>query len=559
MSLLSTGVSALNTSQSSLATTGHNISNVNTEGYSRQRVNQATLPANSEGTHYIGAGVTVGGVERLYDDFLAIQVRNYTSQQAQNDAFATISNQISDVLGAQTSSLAGGLQAFFTAANEVANDPTSIAARQVLISEGESLSNRYNTLNNQLEQIDGQIDGSLETSIADINVISKGIAELNVAITALSSSPGGQPNDLLDQRDQLINQLSEYLSVSTIEEDSGAVSVFVGSGQALVVGTTQIDLNAVQDTSTNPPRVGIGYGDANIDITAQLTGGTLGGVLQVRGEVIDNAKSELDTLAQALIDSANTINQQGVTLDGNIGGNFFGPVPPSTTTAGAGTIFVAITDPRDIAAAFPVRVATGANATGTGQVEISSIDEVPPLTLPIIGVGADIQLTFDSNTNQYTVTDGTNSTTFAYDPEVDSGKTVTLSTPFVGLTLKLSGVPDDTDQYTITNNSAVGDNRNALALANLQSQNVLAGGTQSLADAYDILVADVATRTSRAQINSETQQGLLNQVSERFDSVSGVNLDEEAANLIRYQQAYQAASQIITVSNTIFNSLLSSL
>ena len=559
MSLLSTGVSALNTSQTSLATVGHNISNVNTEGYNRQRVNQVTLPANFAGSQYIGSGVTVGSIERLYNEFLAVQVRTFTSQQAQYEAFAEVAGQISTVLGSSTSSLAGGLEAFFNAANGVANDPTSIAARQVLLSEGQSLANRFKTLDNQLTQIESQLDGQLSTSITEINAITQGIAELNSAIVNLSNGTGGQPNDLLDQRDELINRLSEYTSVNTLEDDLGAISIFVGSGQALVVGSTQTDLNTIADLSTDPPRVGIGYGPNAIDITGQISGGSVGGILQVRGDVIDSARAELNGLATALIDNANTIHQQGVTLDGNVGGNLFGPIPPATTVAGASNIFVAISDPRDIAAAFPAKVSTNINATGTGTIEISSIESSPPLTLPLFGVGADIQFTFDATNNQYTVTDGVNNTVIAYDPAVDSGKTFSLSAPFVELTVKLSGVPADTDQFSIGNNTAVGDNRNALSLGGLRTEKILGAGTQSLADAYDILIADVATRTNRADINQQTQQGLLEQTQARFDSVSGVNLDEEAANLIRYQQAYQAASQIITVSNTIFNSLLQAL
>lgn len=559
MSLLTTGVSALNTSQTSLATVGHNISNVNTEGFSRQRVNQVTLPANFEGSYYVGSGVTVGGIERLYDEFLATQVRTFTSQQAQYDAFGKVSSQVDNILGSSTLSLASGLQAFFNAANGVANEPTSIAARQVLISQGESLANRFTTLDSQLSQIDDQLDSGLGATLEEINVLTKGIAELNVVIIEASSTPGSRPNDLLDQRDQLINRLSEFVTVNTVEEDTGAVSVFVGNGQALVVGTTQVDLNIIPDNTTNPPRAGIGYGAGGIDVTAQITGGSLGGALQVRGDVIDSARSELDALAQSLIDSVNTIQQQGITLDANLGTNFFGPVPPSTEPVTAGSIFVALTDPRDVAAAFPASVTTDVNATGTATLEIESINATPPLTLPLFSTGADITFTYNAVTNEYTVTDGTNSTTIAYDPSVDSGKSVSLSPPFVELTIKLSGVPADTDQFTIGNNTALGDNRNALALANLQTQKVLAGGTQSLADAYDILITDVATRSNRAGINREAQQGLLDQAKSRFDSVSGVNLDEEAANLLRYQQAYQAASQIITVSNTIFNSLLQAL
>lgn len=559
MSLLTTGVSALITSQSQLATTGHNISNVNTEGYSRQRVGQVVLAPNIEGQYYIGSGVTVGGVERLYDDFLASQVRTLTSQQSQNDAFGIVADQIDNILGSSALSLAGGLEAFFNAANAVANDPTSIAARQVLLSQGQSLANRFTTLDSQLGQIDNQLNGGIGATLDEINMLSKGIAELNLSITELSSSPGGEPNDLLDQRDQLINRLSAFVSVSTVEEYSGAVSVFVGNGQGLVVGFTQIDLTTLQDNSTNPPRVTIGYGPSSIDITTQITGGSLGGALRVRGDVIDSARAELDNLAQALIDNANVIQQQGITLNGNLGTNFFGPTPPSTTIAGAGSIFVALTDPLDIAAAYPASVTSSPSSIGTGKLDIESIDALPPLTLPLFNAGANIEFIFNATTNQYAVTDGTNISTISYDPAVDSGKTVTLTAPFFDLTLKFSGVPADADQFTIGNNTAVGDNRNALALANLQTDKILASDTQSLLAAYQNLIGDVATRASRANINRETQQGLLDQVKDRFASVSGVNLDEEAANLLRYQQAYQAASQIITVSNTVFNSLLSAL
>jgi flagellar hook-associated protein 1 FlgK len=559
MSLLTTGVSALNTSQTSLATAGHNISNVNTEGYSRQRVNQSTLPPNFQGANYVGSGVSVSSIERLYDEFLAIQVRTFTSQQAQHESFAKVAGQISTVLGSSASSLSGGLESFFNAANGVANDPTSIAARQVLLSEGESLVNRFRTLDNQLAQIDSQLDGQLAASLDEVNLIAKGIAGLNQAIIDLSSSSGGQPNDLLDQRDELINRLAEYVSVNTIEEDIGSVSVFIGTGQGLVIGTTQTDLKAITDLSTDPARLGIGYGSNSIDISAQISGGSLGGILQVRGDVIDVARNELNALATAFIDNVNTIHQQGVTLDGSVGGNLFGPIPPSTLVADAGSIFVAVTDPRDVAAAFPASVTTSSNTSGTGTVEITSIDTSPPLTLPLFGAGDEIQFIYNDTTNEYAVTDGVNVTTITYDPAVDSGKTFNLTTPFVGLTVKLSGVPADADQFTIGNNTAVGDNRNALALANFRTEKILGSGTQSLADAYDILIADVASRTNRAEINKQAQQGLLGQLQARFDSISGVNLDEEAANLIRYQQAFQAASQIITVSNTIFNSLLSAL
>ena len=558
MSLLHIGTSGLITSQSALATTGHNITNVNTEGYSRQRVNQATQIPNFQGTHYIGSGVTVDSVQRLYDDFLADQARTYNAQKTQNEAYATLSGQVDNILGSTSSSLSEGFQQFFSAVNGVVNEPTSIAARQVLLSEGETIANRFRTLDGQLTRLDQELDNDIQTSIEDINSISVGIAELNTAIVELSSAQGdGAPNDLLDQRDALIDRLSSFISVSTIEADNGALNVFVGSGQSLVVGNTQVNLTTTSDTTTDPPRLRIGYSSSNIDINSQITGGVLGGALQVRAEVIDETRRQLDAIAQGLIDSVNEVQQQGVTLDGNVGANFFGPVPPDTTVADAGTIFLALDDPLDIAAAFPARVDASNTVTGTGDIDITQIDETAPITIPLLS--ADISFTYDAANTQYTVTDGTNNTVIPYDPAVDSGKTVNLTAPFAALTIQVAGVPDNGDTFTITNNSAQGDNRNAQAMLALQNAKLLTGGTESFGDAYDVLITDVATKTSRATTNGQTQQGLLDQITERLTSISEVNLDEEAANILRFQQSYQAASQIITVSNTVFNSLISAL
>ncbi|PHS27237.1 MAG: flagellar hook-associated protein FlgK [Methylophaga sp.] len=555
MSLLNIGVSALLTSQASLATASHNISNVNTEGYIRQRADHITRQADFQGSHYVGTGVTIGGVERIYDNFLASQVRTYTSQQSQQETFSTFSKQIDDLLGSPQLGLNNGLESFFNAVHEVANDPTSLSARQVMLTEGSILANRFNTIDRQLGELNKQADNLLAVSVKDINTLSQGIAELNNAIIAAGASRAGdQPNDLLDKRDQLINELSKYLTVNTIPEDTGAVTVIVGNGQALVVGTSNIKLHEIVDTSTNPVRVAIGYGPTQIDVSLQLTGGSVGGAFQVRNDVIGVVQAELDALALGVTANFNSQHQKGVTLGGNIGGDFFAiPTPPAT--ADAGSIRMAISDPRDIAIAFPVGV-TNTSTTGSGQIEIANIDAVPPLTLPLLA--ANITLTFNAATNEYTADDGVNpAVTIAYNPNTDGGKSVSLLAPMVELTLVLNGVPANGDVITLGNSASVGDNRNALALADLQVAKTLNGSTQSFADFYGVTVANVATRTHQADIGQKAQQGLLDQVSLRFDSISGVNLDEEAANLIRFQQSYQAASQIITVSNTIFDALLS--
>jgi len=466
MSLLNIGTTALLTTQSALATTGHNISNVNTEGYSRQRAEQVTLPPNFQGSHYVGSGVTIGSVERLFNDFLAGQVRSFTSQQAQFDNYFQFASQVDEILSSTELGLSSGLKSFFAAAQEVSNDPTSVPARQVLLAEAGLLANRFNTLDGQLQQFNNQIDSQISVSVDDINAISRGIVELNQAIVEASGGTNATPNDLLDQRDVLINRLSEYLSVQVIPADNGAVNIFVGSGQALVVGISQIDLHAIPDGGI-PPHITVGYGSTQVDISAQLSGGTIGGALQVRTEILNTASAELDALASSFVAAINNLHNNAsnangaIDLNGNAGGNFFDPAGVT-----ASTINVAITDPRLIAA-----------SSGT--------------------------------------------------------------------------------------NPGVGNNENILAISDLQTDAttvVVSAGppliTQSFSDSIGVMVAKIATRTHQADIGRATQQGLLDQVELRFSSVSGVNLDEEAANLIKFQQAYQAAAQIISASNTVFDALI---
>ena len=462
--ILSIGTSALRATQAAIATTSNNISNVNTDGYSRQRVDQATYPANFDGTHYTGSGVNITGVDRVYNGFLANQVRTYTASQQQQQTYLDYAKQVDDMLGSSSLSLDSGMSDFFNSVQQVANDPTSIASRQVMLTQGQSLANKFNTINSQLNNLSSQIDDSINTTVKNINTISKGIADLNQQIVAQTTEGGAKPNDLLDKRDLLINQLSKYVSVNTLQQSDGSTNVFIGNGQALVVGTATNNLSTITDTSSDPARLNIGFGPSNTDVTKQISGGSLGGAITMRNEIIDTAKSQLDKLANSVVTAFNNVQNNGYDLNGNAGANFFDP-----TGTTAGTIKVNLTDPRGIAASSTA-----------------------------------------------------------------------------------SGVP--------------GNNENALALANLQTDKttvqVSAGPppvTRSFSDQYGATVSDIATRTHQADIAQQTQQGLLDQVTSNFQSVSGVNLDEEAANLVKYQQSYRAASQIITVSNTIFDSLINSL
>jgi flagellar hook-associated protein 1 FlgK len=575
MSILNIGTSALLTTQGALATTSHNISNVNTDGYNRQRVEQGTRIPDFNGGYYTGTGVQIDSVQRLFDQFLADQVRLFTSQQQQLETFTSFSKQLSDLLGSESLSLSSGMDSFFDATQAVADDPTSIAARQVMLTEADTLASRFNTLNTQLTSANNQINLNLDAAVKDINTLAQGIADINRAIAEAAGAPGAQPNDLLDKRDKLINDLSKLVSVSVVEQTNGVFNVFIGSGQPLVTGNTLNRLTTIEDPN-DATRLQIAYGANQVNISNQLSGGKLGGLLTARKDVIDVARTEIDELAAGLANALNQQHRTGLTLDGNAGGNLFSvptPLPADWPKGAAQFIAVAVSNPRDLAVAFPVAVQTPTDNTGTGGVTIDAVDSSDPLFNAANVLTGNVTLSFDATTNQYTVSYDGDTAVLQYNPATDSGRSFDLNALGLAsdlpLTIKLQGVPQTGDNFTISNNftngnfTATGDNRNALALAELQVKKTLSPGgnglpTQTFGDAYGILVANLATRTSQAEAGQAAQQGLLDQTKARYDAISGVNLDEEAANLIKYQQSYQAAAQIITVSNTIFDTLISS-
>lgn len=579
-STLSIGTSALLTAQGGLTTTSNNISNVNTEGYSRQRIEQSTRIPEYNGNQYFGTGVQIDDVRRLFDGFLADQVRQFTAQEEQFDTFTTYAKQVEDLLASDSLSLANGLESFFDSVQAVADDPTSISARQVMLTEADTLANRFNTIDTQLDSFNSQVNLNLQNNVNDVNALIRGIADLNVAIIEAQGSTGASPNDLLDKRDQLINDLSELVSVKTVEQSNGSMNVFIGTGQPVVVGSSTNQLSTIFDPNDSS-RLLVALGPNQIDISDQVTGGKLGGLLKVRNDVIDVTRAEIDTLAASLIETFNSQHRTGLTLDGAAGGNFFAPTETGAAPfPDAGTIRLAITDPRDLAIAFPVQLGSISGNSGTGGLTVDAIDSTGVGFNAAAALSSPLTFSFDNTTNTYTLTYGAgNTATISYDPATDSGASFDLAnltsppnTPFPGalppLTITLDGVPANGDSFVINNSTtggfnSFGDNRNALALAELQVAKTMKPNgsgtpTQSFGDAYGILVANVATRTKQAQVGQETQQGLLDQTKVRFDSVSGVNLDEEAASLIKYQQTYQAAAQIITVSNTIFDTLINS-
>jgi flagellar hook-associated protein 1 FlgK len=613
--IFGTGVSGLLAFQRALGTTGHNIANVNTEGYNRQRVELEARPPQFAGGNFIGTGVQVAEVARLYDGFLTAQVRAYSSSHSQLEEFHRLAGQVDNLLADPDAGLATGLQRFFNAAHAVANDPSSTTARQVMLSEAQSLVDRFRYLDDRLEALRQGVNTQIRNSLVEINGYAQALADINRRVVIAQGAAGGeQPNDLLDQRDAILAELSKRVAVSTLAQDDGALNVFIGNGQTLVIGTNAFALSATANLY-DPTRLEIYYGTAHV--SDQLTGGSLGAALDFRASMLDTIQNELGRLASGMALTFNAQHAEGLDLNGDLGGDFFTPaaarVLVGANNTGAGNVAVSLVDGAALTASDYLARYNGVNwtvtrlsdnysQTGAGPFSLDGLTITPGgaadsgdsfLIQPTRNGAAELARGFSdprliaaadpirtaaalANTGSATIStgevlDATDSDFFdtvtlefvsATQYQVNGAGPLMAYTSGANIDLNgwrvvVSGTPADGDVFTIAkNNGGVSDNRNALRLAELRQAGTLAGGTASYEASYGQIVTTVGASVRSAEINRNAQQSLLTQVTAARDSVSGVNLDEEAANLLRFQQAYQAAAQVIATADTVFQTLL---
>ena len=533
------GSSALNSLQRAISTTGNNIANANTDGYSRQEVELASRTPNRIGGFTFGTGVEVSSVERAYDAFLTQDVRARTSSSSYFESYATTAGQVDNLMADPATSISAAMDRFFASMEAVANSPTSQAERQVMLSEAETLASRFNYVDARLSELAENSNEQMSVYVTDINQYAQDIAQLNVQIVRLEKTPGGSPNDLLDQRDRAIESLAKLVRVDSRVQEDGSINVFTTSGHRLVSqsGAETLRLSPAQQPD-GPVRLFVSApGGADTEISNLSLGGELGAAIDVSLNVIDRARRDIGLLAVGLTETFNTQHEAGDTLNQVAGAEFFTSITP---------------------------VATG-SPLNSGTINVSAvIDDATQLT------GASYQIDYTDTvvtiTNLSTnTTQEINGTTVSID-----GLTFTVS-PFSNLTdgdrflVEPTGraassmavaITDTSDIAAANSGGNVGDNRNMLSLINLRDANTLKDGTQSVYDIYNNAVSQVAVDTRSARANADTELSLLQSVTDRRDGITGVNLEEEAANLIRYQQAYQAAAQIITTANDVFDTLL---
>jgi flagellar hook-associated protein 1 FlgK len=620
--VMSTAVSGLLAFRRGLDTTSHNIANATTAGYSRQRLELATRPAQAYGSGWIGAGVDVASVARVYDSFLATQARSSASSLARYDTIATEAERLDNVLGDSKTGLSAAFQKLVNAFQEVANDPSSTTSRQALLSQADIFTKQLTGYDGRMRTFATEINNRLQSGAAEVSSLAGSLAKLNTQIVDAYGRSGQPPNDLLDQRDRLIDELSALMDVSVVTESNGAANVYIGTGQPLVVGSTATALTVAPDPY-DPTRLNIAIqpNGTPIDISPQVTGGSLGGLLEYRSQVLDPAREALGKVAAGVVAVVNGQHTQGLTLTGALGAPFFTlgsptalaaagnggnasvavsiadagsltgrdyilefagawqlrdalsgatvalsgtgtPVDPFTAdglsivvgnTPAAGDRFrieptrdlvsglgVAIRDPAAVAAASPVRTTAASANTGTGTISRPAVTNAGDAALR-----SSVTIEFTSATT-YSV-NGAGS--FTYTP----GAAIAMN----GWSVSIDGAPAVGDQFTVADNAGgSGDNSNLLAMLGALESPALGGGTLSIAAAATQLTAGIGTQTAQAQANRDAFTVVHDQDLAAQQSVSGVNLDEEAANLIMLQQAFQAAAQLISVAQSMFDSLL---
>jgi flagellar hook-associated protein 1 FlgK len=622
--MLRTSLSALVAFQRGLATTANNIANSQTAGYSRQQVELAPRLSAGSGGGFLGTGVDVRTITRSLDQFAIGQYRNSSAQLGRASAYAGVADQVSDIFGDPTVGVSGSMNAFFTAWQQVANNPGSTPARQTLLAKAQALGDQFRLVNQRLDQVEADINGRLEAGVARINQLSAAIARLNGDVASARAAFGGQPpNDLLDQRDQLVSELSQLVDVRVTEDESGALNVFAGNGQSLVLRgvTTELGTRA---SDLDPARLDIVVKAEGGDqtVTGVLTEGQIGGLLQVRSRVLDVARNQLGLAATAI---GTTINQQqaaGFDQQSQLGAAMFSFATPTTLVAAtntgaasvtasvqslaqltgddyvlrydgsawqlrrqpaddlvsmtgtgtaadpfvadglsfvvaggaasgdrflvrgaraaAGSLRATLTDPRGVAAAAPIRSSAAIGNTGGATISAGSVvDASDPNLLTTV----DIQFT---SATTYSV-NGAGSFTYT------SGTDIVIN----GWSVQITGSPVTGDSFRVASNAnGVGDNRNALLMAAAGSRPLLRGGTTSINSQFAGAVGTVATLNQEATVSRDAQESINAVDRERMLSASGVNLDEEAASLLRWQQAYQAAAKSVAAADTIFQSLL---
>ncbi len=333
--ILGVSVSGLRVSQNALRTVGHNIANANTEGYSRQTTDISSLNAmQGGGAGFLGSGAFTENIERVVNEFVTSQMRQDTTLYSELNAYNQHIIQVNDLFSNETTGLTQGLQSFFSAVQTVADDPTSSAARQLFVSEANNLGDRFNTISSRLDDINNGVLQGVEVAVQNINNLSDNIATLNSKIAEFSGASNSSPNDLLDQRDLALRQLSELVAVNISTQDDNQINLTIGNGIPLVLGSNATHVVLGQNEyDPRKPEIFLNSNTVTQSITSSFTGGEIGGLLNFQETVVDPAYNDMGRIALSVADNFNQLQRQGLTLNNTFGSDLFTSVNDASFTA----------------------------------------------------------------------------------------------------------------------------------------------------------------------------------------------------------------------------------
>ncbi|KPC33272.1 Flagellar hook-associated protein FlgK [Pseudomonas syringae pv. cilantro] len=686
MSLISIGLSGINASSAAINTIGNNTANVDTAGYSRQQVltTASAQIALGQGVGYLGTGTTLSDVRRIYNSYLDTQLQSSTALSADAVAYSGQAGKTDTLLSDNASGVAVQLADFFSKMQGIATNATQASDRSSFLTQAGALSARFNSVASQLSSQNDNVNAQLTTFTKQVNELTNTVAGLNKQITQASVG-NSTPNTLLDSRSEAVRQLNELVGVKVVE-NNGNYDLYTGTGQSLVSGGTSYKMSA--SPSPSDPlqfNVQVAYGQTQTDVTSVITGGSIGGLLRYRNEVLVPATNELGRTAMVLSDQVNSQLNQGIDSKGNFGSNLYSSInsadaisqrsigktanslgsgnlnvtigdtskltaddyevtfsdtsnftvrrlpngesvgagalsdnPPKQfdgfsvslngntlaagdsfkvipTRTGASGISVVMTDAKDIAAAAPLTATAGASNAGTGsftqpvlntksdiysstrtadlrnalkdstpmKLVMGAVSSTGVQSYSLINASGGAVLDQNGNAVGGSIIQGQTNTL-----KLNVGYTDTTTTPgsktAFQLEMTISGSPVVNDTFSVgITGSGSSDNRNALAVVGLQTAKTVGvangGAGTSLSGSYADLVSVVGTLASQGKNDVTATAAVVGQAKASRDSVSGVSLDEEASNLIKYQQYYTASSQIIKAAQTIFSTLINSL
>ena len=554
-SALSSAKLGLLAQQLAIEVTGQNIANVETEGYSRQDVTfEANTPRHAikyGSMHQIGTGVRVAGIERAHDQFLFEQIMGEGDLTGSTEIKKEIFEQLEILFNEGSGrSLNDALSSFFASAHDLATNARGLSERADLVSKAEHLASTFNQTGKQLFTIQRNIDSTIATEVTEINSLTTQIGKLNESIHANEPASQYKANDLRDNRDRLVKELSKKIDIQLIEESDNQISLTLKDGTALVLKDQVFDLStSINGNNESFYDVYIDSGSATKDITSTITGGEIRGYLDMRDTEVESILDKMNILSASFIQEFNGIHRAGFGLDGSSGLDFFSPLD--------------------------VTVDHGVDNKGTAAV---SITNASPTTVSV----DEFEIVFNSG-YEYTLnnlTTNASSGTFTFTTgstfNIKDGFAVTISGGAVSGDKVTFSVSEDAASgmsvsSTITANTRKiaagtttnGDGANALLMADLQNTSSFnsvtwsgsGSGSYTFDEYYNAVVSTIGIESFSAQATLRQQEGILLQLNSRRESISGVSIDEEMIKMIKFQQAYNASARMISVVDEMLDAL----